>query len=211
MNLLLNKIKEHYTDEQQFNEIKKAIDYVSSLSENADKIYNNAYSLGVCDILLNVMVDYKTVVAGILYPYVKNGSIKIEQVKNIYDTDIYDILSTILKLEMLKINTKQSKTQNVKDMLIAMAKDIRVIILKLAIEVHKTIILDKYSKDEQKQIMQQINDIYSPLSAVIGIGYIKNRLENELFLFFKTFEYSELKNHLHKYVEARNKQIKVYI
>ena len=157
------------------------------------------------------MVDYKTVVAGILYPYVKNGSIKIEQVKNIYDTDIYDILSTILKLEMLKINTKQSQTQNVKDMFIALAKDIRVIILKLAIEVHKTIILDKYSKDEQKQIMQQINDIYSPLSAVIGIGYIKNRLENELFLFFKPLEYAELNKQLHKYVEARNNQIKVSI
>lgn len=210
MKKLLDKVKMHKNFKDHYKEIEDACNYVNTLI-TTHKIYNIDFSYGICDVLFYVMVDYKVVIASILYPFVKAETITAQDLQDKYSQDIIDLINTLLKLESLKINTKQSQSQSIKNMFIALAKDIRVIILKLAIEQHKTVILDKYNKSEQDSIMFSVKEVYAPLAAMIGIGYIKNSLENIIFKYYNPTEYNKLNLQLHKYVDQRNNQINISI
>lgn len=206
MVFLEEKLKAYFTQEEQYEKINKAMQNVKNYKYN-DAIYNYNFGLSVVETLLNVMADYNTVIAAIYYAVLKNNLLDIHDVKAQASEDIAEILQAVFKIEQLKINTKESQAQNIKDMFIALAKDIRVIILKLAIEQQKVLLIDKFEKAEQQAIMLQVKDIYSPIAAMISIGHIKSTLENELFKYYKPLEYAELNKQLHKYVEERNQQI----
>lgn len=206
MVFLEEKLKAYFTQKEQYEKINKAMQNVKNHKYN-DAIYNYNFGLSVVETLLNVMADYNTVIAAIYYPVLKNNLLDIHDVKAQASEDIAEILQAVFKIEQLKINTKESQAQNIKDMFIALAKDIRVIILKLAVEQQKVLLIDKFEKAEQQAIMLQVKDIYSPIAAMISIGHIKSTLENELFKYYKPLEYAELNKQLHKYVEERNQQI----
>ncbi len=205
---LNKKISEYIKNKQQFNEIEQTNNFVKNLNYKSE-IYNLKFSEGIIEILLNVMADYHTIIAAYFYSALKTEVITIEELKNnkSITQDAYNILVSVFKIEQLKINTKESQAENIKNMFIALAKDIRVIMLTLAIWQNKVLMIDEFEKAEQKFIMTHVKDIYAPLAAMIGVGYIKSNLENEVFKFFKPVEYAELNKILHKYVEERNEQI----
>lgn len=204
---LEEKLKSYFTQKEQYDEIYNAMQKVKTY-HFTDAIYNFNFGLGVVEILLNVMADHHTVIAAIYYAVIKNKILTMQELKDHVSDNVSEILQAVLKVEQLKINTKESQAQNIKDMFIALAKDIRVIILKLAIELQKVLLIDKFEKPEQQVIMLQVKEIYSPIAAMISIGYIKSTLENELLKYYKPLEYAELNKQLHKYVEERNQQIK---
>lgn len=212
MKTLLENISKHY-NETQTNEIKKILNFVNNI-KNEHKIYNFSFSEGVVNILLHVMVDYNTVIAGIIYPYLKHNKEAnqfLEQIKALVNEETFKMLDALMKIEQLKTSTHEAQAKNIKDMFIALAKDIRVIILKLAIELEKTEKLELYIKQDQAFIISSIEEIFAPLAAMLGIGYIKNGLEKAVFKYTKPVQFTELSNELNNYVEERNNQIQLSV
>lgn len=205
--MLPEEFKARFTTLAQQQQLEKALEVVKNIKTD-DKIYNFEFAKHSANILLHVMADHTTVIAAFYYPFFVTQKITAEQIEAVSGKEVVTILTTLLKVEQLKINTRESQTQNIKNMFLALAKDIRVIILKLAIVQQTVANLKHLDKPEQQDLMHQVKEIYAPLAAMIGIGYIKSTLENETFLFYKPMEYANLNKELHKYFEIRNNQIK---
>ena len=208
--MLLNKLKGYFKDSSQYAQLEDALKQLDKL-EFKHPIYNKEFAYGVVDIMLNVMGDFHTFLAAIYYVPFKMQILDETALKTKITPDALDILKSLNKLESIKINTKDTQVQNVNNMFIALAKDIRVILLKLSVTEQEVLSIDKFSKTEQTEIMTQSRDIYAPIAAMISIGHVKATLENETFKFFKPLEYAKLNQQLHKYIEERNKQINLTI
>ncbi len=210
MQLTKQKLKEIFSNQEKLSEINSSLDFASKITyDSADNLFTFNFSLLVIETLLKVMADSSTIVAAAFYPLLINNKISIDEIKEKAGDDVAEILTSLLGIEKLKINTKESQAQNIRDMFIALAKDIRVIVLKLAIEQQKVLNLDKLTKEMQELTMQQVKDIFAPISAMISIGHIKSTLENELFKYYKPIEYANLNKVLHMYFNERDEQIKI--
>ena len=206
MEKLLNK---HFSSTLQ-NEIINHYNFVKTL-DNKNEIYNAQFAYASVSFLCGVLGDYDSIVSAIYYPYLKCGVISLNDIKQKAGENIAKMLSNILKIEQINVNTKESTMDSVRQMFIALAEDIRVIILKLCIEATKLKNRDKLSEAERELFLKTVNEIYAPLSATIGVGFIKNYMENELFKYYKPEQYKKLTLQLNDYIDERKNQIELSV
>ncbi len=197
-------IKNSYPLEQS-EQVIQILNYVNAINFE-DPIYNSEFSIEVASSVLNNKLDYKSVIVGLLYPIVKLN--KLDEIKgHNLDFEIYEMLSSLSLIEKTNLTTKQEQLDSVKKMFIGLAKDIRVVIIKLCAEELKLKYLDKMTPEKVEALMKSYTDLYSPISAMLGMSQIKNKLENATFKYYKPKMYEELSDALNKYVEERNGQI----
>ena len=195
-------IKNNFDDNAKLK-INQAYDFLKDKYENVD-IFNEEFALKVVENIITHRLDYTSVICGLLYPvYKHNPSIIDEDIFN----DEKDVFVRLEKIDSLDLSTHQEQLENIKKMFIALAKDIRLIIIKLCIEVSKMDFLDKMNDIEKATYMQQVQDVYFPISQMLGLSQIKNSFGNETFKYYKPQMYEELYNALNKLVEERNDQI----
>lgn len=192
------------------NEIISHYNYVKNL-DNSNSIYNAQFAYQTVGFLCEVLGDCDSVISAIYYPYLKCGIISATDISKKAGEKISKMLQSIIKIEQVNVNTKESTIDSVRQMFIALANDIRVIILKLCIEATKLKNRDKFSDAEREVLVKTANEIYSPLSATIGVGYIKNFLENELFKYYKPDQYKKLTLQLNDYIDERKNQIEISV
>lgn len=197
----LEKAQKAYSAEQ-YNEILKYYNFLMPLKYSSN-IYNFNFGVNVASSIIDNKLDYNTVIASLIYPTKKNN-INIEMHHHV---EVLSLLTSLLNLEKLQISTKQEQLDSIKSMFIALAKDLRVIIIKLCIEQEKINNLTKFQADEVEQIMKNCTDIFSPLSSMLGLSQIKNKLEDASFRYYKPKLYKELSSTLEKYFEERNNNI----
>lgn len=179
-------------------ESKEILNYYNTIKQfntNHD-IYNLAFAEGVAKSVINNKLDKASCIVALMFPFVLNG-FDIE----INSQEIKDMLKSLMQLNTLKVSNKEEQLSSVKDMFMAIAKDLRVIIIKLCIELEKVNYLNKFSVSELEQTMLAFNEIYAPTSAMLGITNIKNALYNATFKYFKPSYYAELKSAIDNYVK----------
>jgi len=200
----LIKIKKMYALEQN-QQIIEIINLIKDLNI-IDPIYNLEFGIGLANSIIENKLDYKSVIVGLYYPIIKNNLFdKIEIDK--LDDELYTMLNSLTNIEKLNISTKQEQMDSIKNMFIAIAKDIRVIIIKLCIEQQKLNFLDKLTEDEKEALFKGFNDVFAPIAAMLGVSQIKNKLENATFKYYKPNFYEELRLALSQYVDDRNEEI----
>lgn len=199
-------IDELIGDKFKENDRKKVLDAYLFLNDKyTDKdIYCEQFALKVVENVITHRLDYSSAIVALVYPVYKHNPSIIEE--DIF-TDIKDIFVRLEKIDNLDLSTHQEQLENIKKMFIALAKDIRLIIIKLCIEVTKLDFLDKLDDIQKATFMQQIQDVYFPISQMLGLSQIKNYFGNETFKYYKPQMYDELYNSLSKLVEERNDQI----
>ena len=206
MEKLLNK---HFSLPIQ-NEIISHYNFVKTL-DNSSEIYNAQFAYCTVDFLCNVLGDSCSVISAIYYPYLKSEAITINEVNERAGEQVKKMLTNLLKLDQINVNTKESTLSSARQMFIALAEDIRVIILKLCIESANIKNYTKMPKADVEVLFKTVNEIYAPLSATIGVGYIKNFMENELFKFYKPDQYKKLTLQLNDYIDERKNQIDISV
>lgn len=169
-------------------------------------LYNKDYADKVVSTLNGLKMDFTTILSGYLYPLVKEGAMTLDEVSQAYSHDSSKMLSAVLKIESVNIHNKGTQAEIVKNMFIALAKDIRVIILILTIQHTNLEYKDKFNTEN---FMYGIKEVYSPLAAMLGIGALKNRFEDEVFRYYKPQAYINLSNQVNKYVADRMMILKV--
>ncbi|MGH2661685.1 MAG: RelA/SpoT family protein [Actinomycetota bacterium] len=142
------------------------------------------HPLGVAHVLADLGMDTTTLVAALLHDVVEDTDLSLEDVEREYGAHVAAIVDGLTKLDRITYRTReQQQAENVRKMIVAMARDIRVLIIKLADRLHNMRTLDSLSRPKQEQKATETLEIYAPLAHRLGIFQIKWELED---LSFKT-------------------------
>ncbi len=189
--------------------IKKAYDLACSAHENQKRQSGEPYiihPLEVAGILAEMGMDTNTICAGLLHDVIEDTDYTYEDLKREFNIEVADLVEGLTKIGKIQYKTKEEQqADNVRKMLMAMAQDIRVIIIKLADRLHNMRTLKYKAVEKQKETAKETLDIYAPLAHRLGISKIKWELEDLSFRYLHPEEYYDLVEKIaEKRVEREN-------
>jgi GTP pyrophosphokinase len=140
------------------------------------------HPLAVADILADMKLDTATIAAGLLHDTVEDTGMQKVDIKDMFGTEIAFLVDALTKLSKVEFKTKEEvQAENFRKMLLAMSKDIRVILIKFADRLHNMRTLGHLREEKQKRIALETLDIFAPLANRLGIGWLRTELEDLCF------------------------------
>ena len=197
--VLIQKIKENCTN-VDLNVVNKAFNLAFEAHKEQKRESGEPYiihPIDVATILAELGMDTSTIVAGLLHDVIEDTDYTYEDIKNIFNEEIANLVSGVTKITKMEYKSKEEQqADNFRKMLLAMANDIRVIIIKLADRLHNMRTLKYMPKEKQKRISKETLDIYAPLAHRLGISKVKWELEDLCFRYLHEEEYYDLVNQI---------------
>ena len=160
----------------------------------------------VTKILIDMKMDTDTIVAGILHDIVEDTLITLADIKYNFGETVATLVDGVTKLKTLPNGTKK-QDENIRKMILAMAQNLRVIIIKLADRLHNMRTMKYMKPEKQISISQETLDIYAPLAHRLGIAKIKWELEDLALRYLKPKEYMNIKS----LIDSKKKEREEYI
>lgn len=158
----------------------------------------------VCDILIDLGLDVATLCAALLHDTVEDTDITDKQLREEFGDEIANLVQGVTKLDKLQFASKEEEqAENIRKMFFAMAKDIRVIIIKLADRLHNMRSLHYLSYERQIAMAKETIDIFAPLAGRLGISQIKCELEDLCLKYLDPEAYEYLMTHIAMKKEER--------
>nr|WP_198006275.1 bifunctional (p)ppGpp synthetase/guanosine-3',5'-bis(diphosphate) 3'-pyrophosphohydrolase [Alkaliphilus oremlandii] len=178
---LINKIKE-YNPQCDFELITKAFNYAEKAHQGQYRKSGEDYFIHpveVARILIDLQMDASTIVAGLLHDVIEDTEYGYDMVKEEFGVEIADLVEGVTKITRLSFNSKEERqAENLRKMVLAMAKDIRVILIKLADRLHNMRTLKFQNPEKQKEKATETLEIFAPIANRLGISRIKWELED---------------------------------
>lgn len=150
--------------------------------------------VGAATKLIDLNMDADTVIAGLLHDVPEDTTYTLEDVEKLFGPTVAKLVAGVTKLGKLKYRGLQRYVENLRRMFVAMAEDVRVMIIKFADRMHNLETLDALPADKQLRIARESMEIYAPLAHRLGIGEIKGQLEDLAFPYVHPTEYAWVKN-----------------
>lgn len=169
-----------------------------------------SHPLEVAGMLADMRLDVESVAAGLLHDVIEDTHATEKEITDMFGAGVCHIVNGVTKLSKLPFDNSQARqAESLRKMILAMADDIRVILIKLADRIHNMRTL-KYHRNEDKKvsISQETLDIYAPIAARLGIYWMKNELEDMAFMYIHAEEYSRIKSMVHKDKEEREEYVR---
>jgi guanosine-3',5'-bis(diphosphate) 3'-pyrophosphohydrolase len=164
------------------------------------------HPLGVARILADLQLDTTTIATGLLHDTVEDTVATIEQIEKEFGPQIALLVDGVTKISKITFQTSEEKqAENFRKMILAMAKDIRVILVKLADRLHNMRTLMHMAPDKQSKIAAETLDIYSPLANRLGLSSVKRELEDLALRYTKPEIYARLTLQVAKKMKEREK------
>jgi len=168
-----------------------------------------SHPLEVAAILTDMKLDVISVASGLLHDVIEDTHATPEEINDMFGNEITHIVSGVTKLSALPFNSNSQARQaeSIRKMILAMADDIRVILIKLADRLHNMRTLEFHSEEKRRKIAQETIDIYAPIAARLGIYWIKEELEDTSFMYLQPEEFSKIENYVNRDREESEKYI----
>ncbi|MBP3330680.1 MAG: bifunctional (p)ppGpp synthetase/guanosine-3',5'-bis(diphosphate) 3'-pyrophosphohydrolase [Clostridia bacterium] len=214
---LREKLVRNFTAEE-VQKIDKAYAFARDAHDGQLRYSGQPYIIhpvSVASILVDLCMDYQSVVAALLHDTVEDTDVSLESVKNDYGEDVAKLVDGVTKLGKVPLSTREEEqAENIRKMLLAMSEDIRVIIIKLADRLHNMRTLEFMRPQKRRDKALETLEIYAPLAHRLGIRTIKEELEDLAISFLDPVGYKEIETRLGNQMEERQEfleQIKVRI
>lgn len=154
------------------------------------------HCIATAQILAEIGMGSKTIAAGLLHDTPEDTEVTLKEIKDEFGEEIHDMVEGITKLGKIKLRETKEEylIENLRKMFLAMAADIRVVIIKLADRIHNMRTLKFNPRDKQIRIANETMEIFTPLADRLGIGEFKTELEDLSFKYLKPKDYENVKN-----------------
>ncbi len=162
-----------------------------------------SHCLEVANTLAKWNMDTTTIIAGLLHDTVEDTETSLEEITSMFGAELGSLVNGLTKLKDIKYLTRKEKqVSNFMKMLLSVAQDLRVIIIKFADRLHNMKTIDYMPKLKRHRVAIETRDIYIPLAHRMGMSYVKSQLEDLVFQVLKRKEYKEIKQR----VKSSNKE-----
>lgn len=214
MKELFKKVKEKYSEED-YNLIVRAYEFASRAHEGQFRASGEPYIIHptcVAHILVDLDMDAPTVVASLLHDTVEDTPCEKCDIEKYFGKEIAELVDGVTKLSRINFSTKEEQqAESLRKMFIATAKDVRVMLLKLADRLHNMRTLSSLSADKQIYIANETLSIYAPLANRLGIYQIKWELEDASLRYLDPDAYSSIQESINQKRTEREAYIKTVI
>ncbi len=167
-----------------------------------------SHPLAVAAILTQLKMDAMTIASALLHDTIEDTGVTEAQIVALFGHEVAALVAGVTKLGRLEFaNREERQAESFRKMVVAMAKDIRVILVKLADRLHNLRTLEYLSEDKQRAIAQETLDIYAPLAHRLGIAWMKAELEDGAFRYLNPRVYNEIATKLANEQEEREAYI----
>ena len=207
---LSDKLLNLYSEKDQ-EEINTAFLYAKKGHQGQKRKSGEEYithPLHVAIYLAELNFDIETIKAALLHDLVEDTDITYQDIKKTFGKEVADLVDGVTKLDKIKYNSREeAKADAIRKMVIAMSKDIRVLILKLADRLHNIETIEFHKKWTQEKIANETLYVYAPLAHRLGLQTIKHKLEDISFEILHNKQNNEIKDLLKQSNPNRSKQI----
>lgn len=208
---LVNEVKK-YTPNADIELLRKAYEFAGKAHEGQQRISGEPFinhPLNVALILANLELDVVTISAGLLHDVVEDTNVPWESIEESFGSEVALLVDGVTKLSRIEYKSKmEQKVENLRKMFLAMAKDIRVILIKLADRLHNMRTLKYMNDSKQKEVAFETLEIFAPLAHRLGIYKLKWELEDLAFRYMESEQYYQLVDGVAKKRTVREEYIK---
>jgi guanosine-3',5'-bis(diphosphate) 3'-pyrophosphohydrolase len=163
-----------------------------------------SHPLEVAKILAELKLDEASICTGLLHDTVEDTDATKDEIEEVFGQDIAHLVDGVTKLSQIKFYSSEEKqAENFRKMLVAMSRDIRVLLVKLADRLHNMRTLQYMAPEKQERIATETIEIYAPLANRLGIGWLKAELEDLSFKYIKPWDYRNLREKIGKTKKER--------
>lgn len=192
--------------------LEKAYQFAAKAHEGQLRVSGEPFinhPLNVAFILAGLELDVITVIAGLLHDVVEDTEARLDEIEKEFGAEVALLVDGVTKLSRIQYKSKmEQKVENLRKMFLAMAKDIRVIMIKLADRLHNMRTLKYMNSEKQKETAHETLEIFAPLAHRLGIYKLKWELEDLAFRYLEPEKYYELVDGIAKKRAAREEYIK---
>jgi GTP pyrophosphokinase len=192
----LLKIIEKYKPTADFELIRRAYDFAEEAHRGQKRLTGDDYilhPLHTAKNLADLRLDETMIVAGLLHDVAEDTAKTAQEIEDNFGKEVATLVAGVTKLGYIKYRGIERYTENLRKMFVAMADDVRVIVIKFADRLHNLETLYAQPKDKQLRIAEEVMQIYAPIANRLGMWELKGRLEDEAFKYLLPSEYEHIK------------------
>ena len=196
-----------YLTDDECNQVLKAFELADKAHEGQLRASGEPYimhPLAVAEILAHLQIDHITLMAALMHDVVEDTSYSKEDLEKMFGSEVAFLVDGVTKLNQFQYETKEERQmENYRKMILAMAKDVRVVVIKLGDRLHNMRTLKHMRSDKQKRIAKETLEIFAPLAHRLGIFNVKWELEDLSFRYLEPEKYYDLVDQMKQKRQAR--------
>jgi len=201
-----------YLKEEDKEEIEKAVNFIIEKHKDQYRKSGEPYYIHPIEaarILAQLKLDKTTIISALLHDILEDTDTDIDTLKNLFGEKVALIVDGVTKIGKYQFSSKEeAQAENFRKMIVSMAKDIRVLLVKLADRLHNMRTLDALREDKRVRIAKETLEIYAPLASRLGLWAIKREIEDLAFKYIYPEEYKKVSTYFAISKEKEEKYLK---
>ena len=207
---ILEAIRSYHAD-ADLDAVRKAYVYSAKVHQGQTRLSGDSYMthlMEVASILTRLHMDVPTIMTGLLHDTIEDTLSTEAELREVFGDEVAEMVDGVTKISKISFKTSEERqAENFRKMLLAMARDIRVILVKLADRLHNMRTLSHQPEERRLKIAQETADIYAPLANRLGISWVKSELEDLSLRYLEPETYKVLSKKISQHRRERDKYV----
>ncbi len=207
---ILEAIRSYHAD-ADLDAVRKAYVYSAKVHQGQTRLSGDSYMthlMEVASILTRLHMDVPTIMTGLLHDTIEDTLSTEAELREVFGDEVAEMVDGVSKISKITFKTSEERqAENFRKMLLAMARDIRVILVKLADRLHNMRTLSHQPEERRLKIAQETADIYAPLANRLGISWVKSELEDLSLRYLEPETYKVLSKKISQHRRERDKYV----